>query len=133
MANSYFPAVGTTGTVILNNTTLCADEWDYRATTNWIPVPSFCGGNYMEFVAGKKTGVFSFSGTWDLGKNPFGLGFKNNAVVNFTFSVNNQVFAVESQVTIIDWHVHDEADGVCRYTCVLGGSFTFNDLSNTAA
>lgn len=132
MAN-YLPAAGVGSSVIIGSGALCADFWDWHGTVNVIPAPSFCGGSYQEFAVGKKTGIMTISGTWDLNVNPFALGIKLGSRQTVTLKIRDNIIASSSYCICSDWDVADDADGLCKYTVVFVGDFIFNDFSNTAA
>lgn len=133
MTQTFNAASGIVASVQLGAYTLCADGWDWNDEMNLIPTPSFCGGRYMEYAAGKLTGNFSITGTYNLGQNPFLLGFKTGSVVVSIFRINNAVVASCLTTIVQKWNVHSEADGTTRYTVDLVGDWLFNDFSNTAA
>ncbi len=131
---SYLPQPGTTGSLTINNLTLCADSWEWDGAINLIKAPSFCGGGYMEFAVGKATNTMVVTGTWDGGFNPFSAGLKVGTQGNIVIlKINALVFARSTNVIIVDWNIKDEADGVAYYTLTMSGDFIFNDFSNTPA
>jgi len=133
MAVTYSPQTGITGSVQFGAYTYCASSWDWNGEINVIPAPSFCGGAYMEYANGKKSGTFSFAGTWDALANPFLRGLKLGQTSTAIFRINNSIVATAATAIVQSWNIHDESDGLVSFNCTLLADFVFLDFSNTAA
>jgi len=88
----------------------------------------------MEFAIGKKTNTLTVEGTWDLAFNPFCNGIKTGTRQTVvTFKITNAVVATANYAIVVNWHITDTADDVCRYSLTLSGDWVYNDFCNTAA
>ncbi|SRR6266404_2578615 len=132
MSVTFTAAPGVLGSVQVGGVTLCASSWSTDESINVIPVPTFCGGYFNEQAFGKKSEVSTITGPWDLGVNPFSLGFKLGTRALFIFRINN-VVTQASYLVISDWVVSDDSDGIASYVLTAVNDGTFNDFSNTAA